>query len=57
VDETVVNEPVLLEKFKAAIPVKVAEVADREKIIAEYDKIWLPKAPILADLRKAGASL
>lgn len=57
VDETVVNEPVLLEKFKAVIPIKVAEVADREKIIAEYDKIWLPKAPILAELRKAGAAL
>ena len=24
------------------------------KIIEAYDKIWLPKAPILADLRRAG---
>lgn len=57
IDETVANEPVLLKKFGDVIPIKVAEVADREKIIAEYDKIWLPKAPVLGELRKVGASL
>ena len=28
-----------------------------DQIIAEFDKIWLPKAPILAELRKVGATL
>ncbi|PTM97758.1 TRAP transporter substrate-binding protein [Mycoplana dimorpha] len=58
IDATVENEPKLLEQFAAApIPIKDVQVADAEKIIADYDKIWLPKAPILADLRKVGATL
>ena len=58
IDETGTNEPKLLEQFAAApIEIKDVEVADAEKIIAEYDKIWLPKAPVLADLRKVGATL
>lgn len=58
IDETVTNEPKLMKQFEAnPITVKKAEVADSEAIIKEYDKIWLPKAPVLADLRKAGASL
>lgn len=58
IDATVANEPKLLEQFAAApIPIKDVQVADAERIIGEYDKIWLPKAPILADLRKVGASL
>lgn len=58
IDATVTNEPKLLESFAAApITIKQVQVADAERIIAEYDKIWLPKAPILADLRKVGASL
>jgi TRAP-type C4-dicarboxylate transport system substrate-binding protein len=58
IDATVTNEPKLIESFAAApIPIKDVQVADAEKIIAEYDAIWLPKAPILADLRKVGASL
>lgn len=58
--ETVVNEPVLLEKFKGTgISIKEARIGDAEtkNIIAEYDKIWVPKAPILTELRKVGATL
>ncbi len=58
--ETVVNEPVLLEKFKGTgISIKEAKIGDAETktIIAEYDKIWVPKAPILTELRKVGATL
>ncbi|KQT85947.1 TRAP transporter substrate-binding protein [Aurantimonas sp. Leaf443] len=58
IDETVVNEPKLVESFTAAgIPIKTVEVADAEAIIAKYDAIWQPKAPVLADLRKLGATL
>ena len=50
----------LLEKFKATgIAMREAKIGDAETktIITEYDKIWLPKAPILAELRKAGKSI
>ncbi|WP_324764237.1 TRAP transporter substrate-binding protein (plasmid) [Sinorhizobium meliloti] len=58
IDATVANEPALLDKFAGAgIPIKDVTVADAGRIIAEYDKIWLPKAPVLAELRKVGATL
>ncbi len=58
IDATVANEPALLEKFAGAgIPIKDVTVADAGRIIAEYDKIWLPNAPVLAELRKVGATL
>ncbi|YCI04940.1 TRAP transporter substrate-binding protein [Ensifer sp. D2-11] len=58
IDATVANEPALLERFAGAgIPIKDVTVADAGRIIAEYDKIWLPKAPVLAELRKVGATL
>jgi tripartite ATP-independent transporter DctP family solute receptor len=58
IDELAGNEPKLIEQFKATgIPFRNANRADAEAVVAEYDKIWLPKAPILADLRKAGRSL
>lgn len=57
IDATVTNEAKLLDEFGKVISVKDVQVADAGKVIAEYDKIWLPKAPILADLRKLGATL
>lgn len=57
IDATVANEGKLLEEFGKAIDIKEVQVADAGKIIAEYDKIWLPKAPVLAELRKVGATL
>lgn len=57
IDATVANEAKLLDEFGKVISVKDVQVADAGKVIAEYDKIWLPKAPILADLRKLGATL
>ncbi|NBS95729.1 MAG: TRAP transporter substrate-binding protein [Betaproteobacteria bacterium] len=58
IDELAENEPKLVEQFKATrIPFRYANAIDSEAIVAEYDKIWLPKAPILADLRKAGKTL
>ena len=58
IDELADNEPTLIEQFKATkIPFRIANAADAEAVVAQYDKIWLPKAPILAELRKAGKSL
>ena len=58
VDELADNEPKLVEQFKATkIPFRNANVADADAVVAEYDKIWLPKAPILAELRKVGKTL
>lgn len=57
IDATVANEARLLEEFTKVITVKEVQVADAGKVIAEYDRIWLPKAPVLADLRALGATL
>lgn len=58
IDELAGNEPKIVEQFKAAgIPFRNANPAEAEAVIAEYDKIWLPKAPVLAELRKVGKSL
>ena len=57
IDAIVANEAKLLDEFGKVITIKDVEVTDAGKIIDAYDKIWLPKAPILADLRKVGASL
>jgi tripartite ATP-independent transporter DctP family solute receptor len=58
IDELADNEPKLIEQFKATkIPFRYADSADAQAVIADYDKIWLPKAPILAELRKVGKSL
>lgn len=58
IDELADNEPKLIEQFKATkIPFRYANSADAQAVIADYDKIWLAKAPILAELRKVGKSL
>lgn len=58
IDELAGNEPKLVEQFKATgIPFRNADPREAAAVVAEFDKIWLPKAPILADLRKAGAAL
>lgn len=58
VDETVTNAPKLIKDFEGTgIKMVVPPPADSAPIIAEYDKIWVPKAPILPELRKIGATL
>jgi TRAP-type C4-dicarboxylate transport system substrate-binding protein len=58
IDELASNEPALIENFKnAPIPIRQVPAGDTEAVIAEFDKIWLPKAPVLAELRKVGATL
>jgi tripartite ATP-independent transporter DctP family solute receptor len=58
IDELAGAEPQLIENFKAtSVPVRQVAVGDTEAVIAEFDKLWLPKAPVLAELRKVGATL
>ncbi|MHC2280191.1 TRAP-type C4-dicarboxylate transport system substrate-binding protein [Bradyrhizobium diazoefficiens] len=58
IDELAGNEPALIENFKnAPILIRQVPAGDTEAVIAEFDKIWLPKAPVLAELRKVGATL
>lgn len=58
IDEIVNTEGGHVEKFKATgIPMKVEPATSVAASIAEFDKLWLPKAPAIAELRKAGASL
>jgi TRAP-type transport system periplasmic protein len=52
------NEPALIENFKKApIPIRQVAVADTEAVIAAFDKVWLPQAPVISSLRKIGASI
>ncbi|WP_439574685.1 TRAP transporter substrate-binding protein [Phreatobacter sp.] len=58
IDELAVNEPKLVEQFKAGpAQVRVADPKDAEAVVAEFDKLWLPKAPVLAELRQVGRTL
>lgn len=58
IDEIVGNQPGILENLsKQPVKIVVSDVKDSEAVIAGYDKIWLPKAPVLAELRKVGATL
>ncbi|MCA3593976.1 MAG: TRAP transporter substrate-binding protein DctP, partial [Methylobacterium sp.] len=58
IDSLAGDEPNLIENFrKAPIPIRQVAVADTEAVIAEFDKIWMPKAPVIANLRKIGASI
>jgi TRAP-type C4-dicarboxylate transport system substrate-binding protein len=58
IDEIVANQPGILDNFsKQPVKIVVSDVKDADPVIAEYDKIWLPKAPVLAELRKVGATL
>lgn len=58
IDETVANEPKLIESFReGGIKVVDVDLKNADEIIKAYDEIWLPKAPILKDLREAAAKL
>jgi len=56
--DIVTTELGLIEKFKAVpFPIKTEPGLDTNALIQEFDKIWLPKAPQIAELRKVGATL
>ncbi|MEL4376618.1 TRAP transporter substrate-binding protein [Brucella cytisi] len=58
IDATVAKEAALLQNFKdAGIKIVDVDLKNTSDIIAAYDKIWLPKAPVLKELREVGATL
>ncbi|MDO5642246.1 MAG: TRAP transporter substrate-binding protein [Paracoccus sp. (in: a-proteobacteria)] len=58
IDATVVNEPVLVENFRNdGINVVDVSLDNTAELIAEFDRIWLPKAPAIAALREVGRTL
>lgn len=58
IDSLISEEPGLIEELKATgIPVHDVPQEDTTDLIAAFDKIWLPKAPVIEQLREIGASL
>jgi TRAP-type C4-dicarboxylate transport system substrate-binding protein len=58
IDELAGNEPKMVENFRGTpITMRTADPAEAEAVVAEFDKIWVPKAPVLAELRKVGKTL
>ena len=58
IDGIVSTEPGLVESFrKAPIPIRQVSVNDTDAVISAFDKIWLPQSPVIANLRKIGASI
>ena len=54
INDIVTTEAGLIEKFKAtSIAFHTAADFKPDGLIADFDKLWLPKAPQIADLRKA----
>lgn len=58
INDIVTTEAGLIDKFKGtSIAFKTASSFNPDASIQEFDKLWLPKAPQIAELRKAGATL
>ncbi len=58
IDSLAGEEPALIEKFReTGVPMHEIRQEDTTDLIAAFDKIWLPKAPVIARLREIGASL
>jgi TRAP-type transport system periplasmic protein len=58
IDELAGNEPKMIENFRGtSVAMRTANPAEAEAVVAEFDKIWVPKAPVLAELRKVGKTL
>jgi TRAP-type C4-dicarboxylate transport system substrate-binding protein len=58
IKDIVTTELGLIEKFKAVpFAIRTEPGLEINGLIQEFDKIWLPKAPQIAELRKLGAKL
>ncbi|MGE6786278.1 TRAP transporter substrate-binding protein [Ensifer adhaerens] len=58
IDAIVAKEATLLKNFKdTGIKIVEVDLQNTAELIAAYDKIWLPKAPVLQELREVGATL
>ena len=58
INDIVTTEVGLLEKLKKeSIVIRDINAFDNKPAIDAFDKIWLPKAPQIAELRAVGAKL
>ena len=58
IDATVAKEATLLQNFQdTGIKIVDVNLENTAEIISAYDAIWLPKAPVLNELREVGATL
>lgn len=58
IDSLAGEEPQLIKNFEeAGIPMHAVPEGDTTELIAAFDKIWMPKAPVIERLREIGASL
>ena len=58
IDSLAAEEPALIKNFEGTgVPMHVVPESDTTELIAAFDKIWVPKAPIITRLREIGASL
>ena len=57
-DTIVEEEPGLIENLReTGIPINQVAEEDRESLIAQFDEMWLSRAPVIERLREIGASL
>lgn len=58
IDSLAAEEPALIENFRGTgVPMYEVKQEDTTALIEAFDKIWMPKAPVIARLREIGASL
>lgn len=58
IDGLAAEEPALIEKFReTGIPMHEVPDSDITEIVTAFDKLWLPKAPVIEQLREVGATL
>ncbi len=58
IDSLAGEEPALIENLRqTGVPMHEVPQEDTTEIIAAFDKIWMPKAPVIEQLREIGAAL
>ncbi|RJL21514.1 TRAP transporter substrate-binding protein [Paracoccus siganidrum] len=58
IDSLAGEEPALIENLRqTGVPMHEVPKEDTTEIIAAFDKIWMPKAPVIEQLREIGATL
>lgn len=56
-DDIVTEEPVLIANLtETSISMNAVAATDRDTLIAEFDKIWLPKALTIIPMREMGST-
>ncbi|HRK40126.1 MAG TPA: TRAP transporter substrate-binding protein [Burkholderiaceae bacterium] len=56
--DIVTTELGLIERFKSVpFPIRTEPTLDTAALVREFDALWLPKSPQIAELRKVGATL